>query len=262
MVSSKLISLSEGPNLTVELLNAREIRVNPMWEEFEKRKGNDIIEINYKGIAYKIGDILDFNKIKHKIRSITKEADGYHLQSYVINKSSMFIMPMLADGRMTKASFKWAENFCNCFIGTEADGDYGNYIYLLYKFDGIRSFETFEKLMQSHPWFVAQTDPDAYHVLYKFEPSKDYKKDYDLLVDGKYSHISDSLKKKILFFHSTPKGRPIEQILYKDPARRKKLEEDFGLDPIPEEIDLYDKFTIEEEIYLNDYIINLKSNDF
>lgn len=263
MVNSKLISLSEGPNLVVELLNAREVRVNPMIDECEKKNGEDIIEIDYKGLKYKVGDLLDFNKYKFKIRVITKEVDGYHLHFHVINKSSMFIMPMLASGRMNRTSFKWADNFCNCFIGTQSDADYGDYIYLLYRFDGAKSFETFEKLIQGHPWFVAQTDPDNYHVLYKFEPDENFKKDYNSLVDGKYSAISEELKKQILFFHATPKGRPIEQILYKDPARRKKLEEDLELNKsIPEDVELYDKFKVEEEIYLDDYIINLKTNEF
>lgn len=263
MVNSKLISLSEGPNLVVELLNAREVRVNPMIDECEKREGKDIVEIDYKGLKYKVGDLLDFNKIKYKIRYITKEVDGYHLHSHVINKSSMFVMPMLAEGRINRASFKWSENLCNCFIGTEADADYGNYIYLLYRFNGAKTFETFEKLMQSHPWFVGQTDPDDYHVLYKFEPDENCKKDYDLLVDGKYSYISEDLKKQILYFHATPKGRPIEQILYKDAVRRKKLENDLELSkPIPEDVDLFDKFNVEEEIYLNNYMIKLNLNEF
>ncbi len=266
MVVNKVISLSNGVSVNLELQNARVLRINPINKgvEEENSKG-DIITLDYgEDVKYSVDNEYTINKVKYKVQKIIKIEDpeigiGYIIFNHIINKSSIFIMPLLALNGEIRTNFRWNTNFCNCFIGTEEQGDYGDHIYLLYRFEGTKEFSSYENYLQRHSWFIGENQIDHYHTLYQFKPDKVFMEDFKLIVKGKYSSISEIAKNRILGFHCVTKDKTLGKILYKDNTLKEELEDKLSskesIVRIPEDLDLHDIFNIDDEIYLNKYKI-------
>ncbi len=141
-------------------------------------------------------------------------------------RSFSYIMPLLTlhredifvDKYGSYSSNKDSSLFLNCFAKDEAYPDLDNHIFLLYKFFGSREFMQFEKRLQTHPYYVDMYDPYSNMVMFMFEVPPTVKSDYDLLLKGQYSKITDASKNKIIDFHDL-RGlggkAKITQILYR-----------------------------------------------
>lgn len=272
MVINRVISLSNGISVSLELQNARVLRINPINKDVEKLNSNgDIIGLDYgENVKYSINDEYLIDKAKYKVQKITKIEDpdlgiGYILFNHIINKSSIFIMPLLAINGEIRTNFRWNTNFCNCFIGTEEDADYGEYIYLLYRFEGTKEFSSYENYLQKHIWFVGERQVDNYHTMYQFKPDKLFMNDFKLIVEGKYSSISEISKTRILGFHCVSRDKTLGKILYKDSSLKEEIENKLSSREhtvkIPENLDLHDIFYIDDEIYLNKYKIKKETKN-
>lgn len=261
---NEIISLSNGMNVTLQVDNARIIIVNPMLESVERKDDNNkISELNYiEEFKIAVNKELQIKKQIYKPQAIKKIdnanlKNGYYLFLHEINKSTNFIMPLLApDNESTRQHYRW-NDLCNCFVGTEEDADWGEYIYLLYRFNTSKEFFNLEQYFKSRKDFNDKIIVDDYHILYKFNVDELIKNDYDLILKGKYSEISEYSKEKILKFHFLPNDSPTYKILYKCDTRRKHLEETLEVD-LPKNIELYDKFNVMQEIYFEDYKIKTK----
>tara|TARA_R110000796_G_scaffold43634_3_gene107175 strand:+ start:17818 stop:18627 length:810 start_codon:yes stop_codon:yes gene_type:complete len=260
MGKSSILTIKQDTTVIITEENARLIHLSPAHADYEEldSEGN-IIGINYCD-EYKINKsgIININKTKYKIQDIKKvKHNGVKPAHYKIattstlTKSFNFIVPFLGGNRHT---FKFNSHFINAFIGTEKDGDYGDSIYLLYKFIGTVEFTTFEASLIDHPWYVETKDVDQFQVLYKFDIPTEHKKDVNLFLQGKYSSVSVSAKERILTFHGAKETSTLGQILSKSKKRKDFLEKDLVLEtPIPSNVDLFDKFKPENEIF-RDYL--------
>jgi hypothetical protein len=258
MVSQQIVCEKSGRVITVTGLSARMLRLRPLNAGAEIYEGNTLVGLNYEDeFSVKVKDIMPIKRHQYKIQKITKVEDqnqlqgpGYYLTIAELNKSSMFIIPLLGYNRNY---FRWVTDFMNCFIGTEENGCLDT-IYLWYKYTASIDMEEFENNLMSHPNYIKQKDVDKYHVLYEFSVPEKFMGDYQLILEGKYSYISEAAKERILEFHSSSKERPLGKILYRDPIRKEKMEKELGV-TIPEGLDLHDPFTLEEEFFMDSYKI-------
>lgn len=257
---NKIIPIKDG-NLCISVRNPRLIVISPPKPEYEVRDSESrLIGLNCCGdFTIQEGEILTLGKQKYKIQEITRESSqasdgaGYYLHVHKkLSKTSNFLLPLLGSNRN---AYRWTQNFANSYIGLENDGDYGDSLYLLYRYDGTKLFAEFEADIKEHPWYEQTIDTDPYHVLFKFNFPEEVKEEVNLIINGKYSKISEQLKTRILDFHLSGKDRPLGQILYKSPQRKKALEEELG-GKIPEDLDLLDAFKSEDEVFMSKYIIS------
>lgn len=213
----------------------------------ETKEGNTIVQLDY-GNEYVISTSKNIilNKQKYKIQEIEKNNKGYILYMYeTITKSTNFIMPFLGG---TRDYYRFKEEFINCYIGTEHSGDYGNYIYLLYRFSGSMEFVQFEERLQNHPYYESSYEVDNYQTMYVFNIPQDYMEEIQLILDGKYSKIKPETKENILRFNQSKQDSILEKILFKDPSWKIELENKLKA-ALPEEAELYSIFNVEEEIF-------------
>jgi len=261
---NEIISLSNGSTITLQVENARMIIINPMLNSVERRNNdNNISELNYiDEINFSIDKELQIKKQIYKPKIIRKIENsnvksGYYLFTHEINKSTNFIMPLLIPTtEVTREHYRWRD-LCNCFIGSEFDGDWGSYIYLLYRFNASKEFFNLEQYFKSRTDFAESVLIDDFHILYKFNVNEDIKEDYNLLIEGKYSKISNLSKEKILRFHFLPNDSPTYKILHKCDTRRVEMETNLET-TISKNAELYDVFKVENEIYLESYKIKTK----
>lgn len=254
---TKTVKITDGSTLCITVTSPRIISVSPIKEKYEIRDNDGkLIGLDFCGdIIFNTDETIKIHKQKFKILYIEKEfspekgGPAYLLKTQKrISKTSMYIMPFLGYNRHY---FNWQSSFVNAFIGTQQDGDYGSSIYLLFRFSSDFGFE--EKL-ELHPNYIETLDPDPYHTLYQFNIPEEYAEDVGLILEGKYSEISLGAKNQILDFHNSRYDRPLGQILSKSEDRRRKMEIDLG-HPIPKGNELLDRFTIEEEVFMNKFII-------
>lgn len=254
------ITLIDNTILKFSKINERLIILNPIHSDFENKdeKGN-IIELNYNN-NYKVqlDKVITLKeKYKYKISSIIRDdrgfaGPGYYLYTHKkITKSTVFIMPFLGG---IKSNYRYDNEFINCFIGTEEEGDYGCSIYLLYRYSGNLDFAKFESSLIQHELFEEVIEVDKCQSLYRFKIPEDKKEDINKLIDGKYSTISNDSKERLLKFNNAIKNGPLEQILYKSEDRRLLLEREYECN-IPIDNELHSKFIVEEELFMNYYII-------
>jgi hypothetical protein len=263
MATNFTMDVSSDLKVTLSVKNPRIITVTPVDFKYETTSSESkLIAINYtEKISFKENSTITIEKQKYKVQYITKGSSAnkecYQLHTHsAITKTSNFIMPFLG---FNKDYFKWEEGFVNSYIGTEEDEDYGNKLYLLYRFNSSTKFTEFENQMISHPNFNKLMDPDPYHTIYCFDLPQDYQKDINTILEGKYSQISEEAKKRLIAFHKSTKERPLYQILYKDPKRKLQMEVDLSTPShkvkIPEDNELYSPLEKQEEIFLNKYKI-------
>lgn len=267
MVMAEIFSEEiEQVSLKLVEINARLVILNPTNPDYEiyketpyKYLPKEIIGLNVDGYKIEINDILKYKKNKYNIQSIKKGVeygDGYYLYTHELSKSYHFIMPVLGS---KATNFRVQMEFCNCYIGTEDDGDYGDYVYLLYRFNGDKEFIKFEQLLMSHPMYIETVKTDQYHIMYKFRIDPRYKEDINLIVNGKYSYIDPKYKERILFFHG--QNDALNDILSRSEARRKELEKKYDVD-ISKDLDLLSIPDPDKEMYLNKYRIPVETNNF
>ena len=258
MVSQRINCEKSGKTVVLMAQSARRLQLSPIYKNGEVYENGELVGMDFDGdFSIKVGEVAVIGRQKYKINKVSKimstngaHITGYYLHIAELNKSSMFIMPFLGYKR---DYFRWDKEFVNCFVGTEDEGsDYT--IYLWYKYTGSVEMEALEAKLKGHSNFEKIIDVDHYHVLYKFSVPERYLDDYMLILEGKYSLISEEAKERILDFHSSSRERPLGKILYKDPERRKLMEKELQT-TIPEELDLYDPFYEKDEVFFNSYRI-------
>jgi len=258
MRKSKIIKSEAGPNITVQIINARLIRIAPLIPEVEEYLEEKLIGLHFdSGLSVSQGCQFKTDKQVYKVQEVKKMPSkytqygiGYYLYLHHLNKASRFLMPFLGHN---KVYFRWETDFCNCFIGTEEEGDTGH-LYLLYRFSGSKDFSKFEEKMQEHPLFEGICDVDQFHAMYKFKIPENVKEDVKLIKSGQYSKVSKEGKIRILHFHSITRDSPIGDILYKGEKKKRKLEEDLEI-TIDKDAELHDPFYDYQELYLNKYVL-------
>jgi hypothetical protein len=252
------ITLPSGINLHLKVVNNRMLSVTPGHRQYEILDENDkLVGLDYSG-EYLIskGSVLQVGNQKYKISEIQRSTttQGYELYTFrKITTTGTFIVPFLGEDR---TYFRWALEFVNAFIGT-IDSPDTDHVSILYRFDGSVEFANFEEKLKSREDFVSAKDTDKYHILYTFKLPSKFKVDIDTIIQGKYSEVSEEAKQTILDFHYSDKKKPIGQILFKCPLRRKEMEKELGHE-IPSDNELFEMFHTPNEQFHKHFIIQEK----
>ena len=175
-------------------------------------------------IDFTLGLTTKIKGIKYKVNIIqeSKDSSYYDLSIAKRTKSSTFIMPMLSGNRKL---FFWNRLFMNCFISVP---DNDTCISLLYRWSSDPLFIKFEKALSTFKYFRKRYDPSPDYVMFVFDIPKQYIKDFDRFINGKYSELSKLYKINILDFHNLEINGEVGQILFKSPKRKKILEKKIG----------------------------------
>lgn len=244
--------------VSIKAVNSRMIEVSPVDSKYEELSDNKIISLSFPDLKINIGDIITLNKKKYKINTIKKQAlkgkNNFKYFLYTqekITRTTTFIVPLLGHDL---EYFRLKTDFVNAYVGTEQEQDYGEYLYLLYRFNGGLDFIKFEELLFEHPYYIKTIEVDNYHSLYKFKIPEYYKETVNKILEGKYSYISTEFKARIIKFHKTSIEKDIGQILTRNITRKIRMERELE-SKIPEGLDLLSTPKKEEEIFLETYKI-------
>jgi hypothetical protein len=126
--------------------------------------------------------------------------------------------------------------------------DKENTLLLLYRYSESELYRQFESRIIKHSCFIKKIDINYYQVMFLFNISKDFAEDVRKFKYGKYSELSEKLKKRILYFYGYSKDGNMYSILYKTDKRRKQLELEFQ-ETLPTTIELFDKPDMNIEVY-------------
>ena len=151
-----------------------------------------------------------------------------------INQAIKFILPMITTGNM-KDIFFMNKYLIGCYIGDVNMPKFQDKIMLVYNFSMNMDFITFEKKLSKNPYFLNDMDYDYEAeniVIYVFNVPKEHLEDYQLVLEGKYSELSNDLKLKILKFWGDEQERSLlHSVLFKG-TRIKQYWADKKLNPI------------------------------
>jgi hypothetical protein len=209
------------------------------------------------GLVITRGDTIKVNNSKYKIQYIKKISDVtgscYWLHTYILTRSFYFIMPALGGNLL---AWQYQSQFCNCFVAVEGNEEYGEYIYLLYRFSGDPKFISFEQKIMNHSLYLDKKDVDKYHTLYRFNIPEKFKDDISLILEGKYSYTSPAYKERVILFHTTgdDTNQAVLEVLSRSEARRKRMESELQV-TIPKDLDLMSCPNFIKETYSQEYVI-------
>lgn len=175
------------------------------------------------------------------------------------NKSDTYILPMLGfkDSQFYSSHNLPQSQYVNCFIGDKSK-NIKNKILLLYKFSDHKLYLNFEVVLQNHDLYESSYETDKLHTMFVFSIPDNYLNDFNKIINGKYSTITNSYKEHIINFHSLSKTSETFGIIYKTQNRREQLELEinsglpkFNWTKIPKDIELESIFNNDIEIFNN-----------
>lgn len=167
-------------------------------------------------------------------------------------KSYIFLPPML------NIDTTWCQRhlLINAYLYNEDINTTNDMIYLHYEYQDLEgSFARLENNFKELPEFLGMYDPDKYTTIFYFSVPDIWYEDFLLFKESKYSKISEALKRQILLFMGLGEKSDIYQVLYRDPAKRREMEENLDV-CLPKEAELASKLDLEVETYRKENIIN------
>lgn len=246
--------------ISYRIINGSTIELTSEFYIEPVKKEGELSELRVKDEVVKLGHTFKFpigdRQITYKISHIEKVNNStYLLFTELRNRTSQYILPIL--GRLTledktrkeftKDTANNIERYCNdtylinAYIEGSGEGILTGYLYLKFRFSPHRTYQTLEQAIVSiHPLYVKTIDLGDSYTYVKFRIPKEFMNDLNLFMKGKYSMLSEQLKRKIIqFYHLKPESN-MYQILHQGDIYRKKLEMLLGgtvdgeLDSIPD----------------------------
>jgi len=252
---NKHIKCEKNFNVNLISLNYRVIEVTPVINKFLKFEDYNIQELDYPSFKVKKGETIKINNESFKVSDIKFKKNEHFskvfLYSSTLNKSSNFVLPFILK---TRNEISWDKYFMNCYIGKEGENDYGKHIYIHLRYKPVTELEIIEKNLIENENFLDCRDIDKQYMLFKFKVPEDLKEDLDLLIQGKYSKISDYAKSRICYFHNAKEESQIFKVLNKKESLRLELENQLG-EKIDENAELISVFEENQETFLKSYIL-------
>jgi len=245
----------------INIFNPRTIIINPKIPVHKTYLDKyHIKDLNFNdNFRLKIGDDIPVDmkisngtyKTYYKCNYIYKEDHWkIRINEFEENDASVYILPLLG---LQKDNLLPQSNFINCYIQHyEYKHNLGDYIYLMYRYIPVPYYAKFITALQKQEDCVFyQKDKDKRFDCFGFKTKEKFKEDINLILKGKFSHISEEAKGLILSFHSqTNPETPLSQILYKGVLRRNELEEALGL-TLPEDVDYGEMPKISDNTWFN-----------
>lgn len=215
---------------------------------------DDIVSLSFDGL-YQIsrGTVIPMNYkdriYNFSINHIIIEENIIYLAETERNITTRFILPLLRINSEDIGS----EYLLNAYMYYNDDCS-GEYIYLLYKYIDEDNYKILESKLKKQPSFINQSDPTNKLTLFKFKLQETYKESVQLIINGKYSKISNEAKRIILRYHKVGQKSDLGCILYRDPTAVKLLEEEFKVQ-LDDDLDIFRKMYKEDETFRIDRIL-------
>lgn len=251
------LQIQKKPQLfSVEVLNAKTIILTPKTPVSTIRLDKHHYKtITFTDYSINIGDKVHFKTSSqdtyYKANFIYKEdKNRLRINEFENNVSSSYFLPLL---NIKKDYLLMEHNFINCYYQHyNFKHNDGEYLYLVYRYSPISYYAKFIDILQKQDnciQYLKDVNDNRFDCFVFKIIDNSVIKDIKLILDGKFSHISDKSKSVILNFHNQNKpDSPISQILNKGELRRNELEEYFGC-KMPDNIDYAEKPKINEEIW-------------
>lgn len=248
-----IIKLHDNKKINLEVVNARilTMKFDPKTAHVIS-KGDQIICIEFDGgFHIEVGDLFPLitecnTKTLYKVLKIEKleNTETYKIINEQINKSTHWLLPFVA---LCESEIGYDSILTNAYIYNDNPlfTFYKNgYIFLKYNYR--QEYDSFFKQLESHTNFIKlSTLYSRYDYVYVFKIPEQWMKDVNLLLEGKYSQISNKAKLRILKFHSLKANGRTGNILYRSKSYMAELQEKYGVDfELPE---LENKFDKEQE---------------
>jgi hypothetical protein len=166
-------------------------------------------------------------------------------------KSYFFLTPMLEIDPM----FMSKHLLLNSYLGSDDLPEIKQSIFLLYEFQDMRGeFAKLEKWYKNTSYYRGSYDPDKYTTMFYFHVPEKYYNNYLLFLNGKYSQLDQDLKQRILRFHNAGFNSDLYKVLYRDPERKKEIEERIG-QSLPDDAEVASAIEYSIEIYSEEHKI-------
>lgn len=142
------------------------------------------------------------------------------------NISTDFFLPVLGIDLAITDTTGYINSYINCPDLT--DILINNPVYILYNTEDLdlNMERVYEDLINNKN-FILEQRLDRYHILFCFSIPKKFNKDYELIIQGKYSETSGAFKD--LFCNDNIQDLWQYKVLHKDPEYKKNLENRIGL---------------------------------
>ena len=261
MIAKRTVKLKDERLLILEAINARHIKLYTNSTNIQTFNNMDSEKEFITAITISDEFILDLNdpdlsNIKFKITdtftsiySITKitavEKSTYLLETVERSNSSFFVPPLVVPSRDW---IEWSRLFSNAYFVYFKNPINKYCIGLMFRFIPTSAFHILEDKLTNLESFYKHYPWDYNHELFTFVISKDQSNDLELLLESKYSKISEQYKQKILEFHGYSKTGDLAKVLYKHPDRRRQLELDLDVDNINNSIELFQVIDLDKEL--------------
>jgi len=255
MLNKVTINIGEDSEVLAEIINGYQINLRFTISPKIICNASEILSLMVGK-----GGLSLFDKLKvpidHKIISsyevnkIEKITDkSFSIYATIGTKTKQFILPCLEFDREYFLYDTFLENaYIKVLIRGDNTSDWSKFpLILLYRYSESEIYRNFETRITKHPLFKFSIDINPFEVLYVFN-IKDYEKDLNKFINGKYSELSNKLKLNIMSFHSYSKDGLMWKILNKDVRLKEQLEIKFETS-LSKTMELYDIPDINKETY-------------
>jgi hypothetical protein len=170
------------------------------------------------------------------------DKNTYILHTNYFNKTSIYILPCLG---LTKHDYYYDSYLMNTYIYNYPDC---NQLILIYRFSSHESYINFEFVVKQRTNFIKLIDIDKSFVGMIYEVEDKFISDIQLILQGKYSLISPTLKMRIRSFHGLSGEHKFMDVVNRSEKRRLLLEDLYRV-RLSADQELESKPILEEEIY-------------
>jgi len=254
------VKLHDEHEINIEIFNARNLLLSCQNKLVKISRENEIItNLEFSdGFHIELGDLFPIisdcdTKTMYTIKDITQLDDNtYRISCNIINKTSHWLLPFIAKdeielGYDTCLINAFAFTTDNIYSSTYEKG----YLFLKYRY--LKEYDFFLNKLKDHQnCTLVNRIYSRYEYLYIFKIPEQWMNDVNLIINGKYSQISENAKKRILAFHKLTKTGRTGDILYKNDKYADELKERFNL---PNDFDIPELESNFEDLKINETLV-------
>lgn len=195
----------------------------------------------------------------YQLNSMKKVSSNgrYDLYTALIMERSDTAMMILPFNGGTGEEIQWSRHLINAFSFREGFDD-NDRIWVLFRrpLTGSVEYENIMSIMRSNEDCIGEEFIGSEYQMFTMLIPEEFKEDADLILQSKFSQISESAKRRIFRFHNIQDDHnKIKLQLNRNPILKKKLENDLGV-KISANAELRSAIDVDRETFFNSYIID------
>jgi len=236
-----IIELHDKNKIDVSIYNARNILLSCKTKLVRVVDQDGIItELTFSdNFHIELGDLFPLvskcdTKTLYKVKEIVvlpidNDRSTFRISCEIINKTSHWLLPFVAKN---EEEIGYDIVLRNAYIFTEKEEyDYYKEGYIFLKYSYLKEHDYFLNKLKDHSNCVfVDRLYSRFEYVYIFRIPEQWLNDVNLLIQGKYSKISQEAKKKILNFHKLKVTGDTGKILFKDKDYLLQLQNEFKVD--------------------------------